>query len=1327
MRKLTIPSMLLATLLLTLVAAPAAAVTADELAAKNAEAKGGLARLRALTTVVRTGKLIVNNGQLELGLRDVTKRTADGGAARADVALQGLTASDVWDGKAGWRVNPFGGRKEAERITPDDAKALMEGADIEGPLVDYAKKGHALRYLGVEDVDGTAAHKLVVTRKNGDTTTFFLDPATFLEIRVENQRTINGALDETVVDLGEWGEVGGVLLPFAYEAGPKRSRERWQSRYETTDVNVTVNDAVFTMPQGTATPPPVPLAAGMPRVPTMKVAAAAPVVDGGTISGLNARNIGAAAMSGRIAAMAGRAEKDGKATLFVGAASGGVWKSTDSGTTFRPVFDDMPAQSIGAIALDPSNPKIVWVGTGESWTRNSVSIGNGIYRSTDGGESFSFMGLPESERITRIVVDPRGGNVVWVCVPGKLWSDSNDRGVYKTTDGGKTWRLVLRGPNASTGCGSLDVDPKDPRVVYASLWDFRRQGWTFRSGGEGPEATSGSGMFKSVDGGATWSEITPERNKGFATKPYGRIGLAVAPSNPRRIYAAVESSDAALYVSNDGGATWEARDKSQWMVWRPFYFQHLVVDPHNADRLFKMNGNLILSEDAGKSFSVVGGFSGMHGDLHDAWINPANPKQVFAGDDGGLWLSYDGGARWWKSDNLPISQFYHVAVDDADPYNVYGGLQDNSSWVGPSQYPGGITSAQWDTLYWGDGFWTLPDPADARFVYAEYQGGYVARVDRLTHEVRDIQPKANKGEKLRFNWNTPLALSPHEKGTLYLGAQVLFRTRDHGQSWERISPDLTTNDPAKQQQEKSGGITVDNSAAEMHTTIYAIAESPKKKGLIWVGTDDGNVQLTHDGGKSWTDLTKNIAGLPAHSWVSRVEPSPHDAGTAYVTFDRHTFGDMGAWVFVTRDFGKSWRALVTPADHKGVAGFAHVIREDGKQRGLLFLGTELGLFISLDDGAHWARFTGGRFPAVPVRDLALQTRESDLVIGTHGRGIWIIDDYSPLRALDTPTLAKPIAMVAGRAPQQRINGVGGWSNGAAAFVGDNPTDGAVITYYQRDRHVFGPMKIEVLDAAGKVVDTLPASMRRGLNRVTWSMRLKPPRVPPAVGLAGWATSGPRVLPGSYTVRITKGDVVSEQKITVALDRRARFTEADRKAHLDAMLKLYVLFEDESTLVARANLLRAAIAERASESKSDAVTGMLGALEAKVDEVRKLVVATKEGGAITGEERLREHTDVLYGALFMYEGRPGPYHLARITALRAELDEATDKLEALLKIELPRTNQALDKAGLEPLAAPPKTALFDEVAPERAAWLRTLKRKQKKSVTVDAVPTRLLLR
>ncbi|TLY58179.1 MAG: hypothetical protein E6K51_04805 [Gammaproteobacteria bacterium] len=626
-------------------------------------------------------------------------------------------------------------------------------------------------------------------------------------------------------------------------------------------------------------------------------AAEGTAIDSGAISGLGARNIGAGAMSGRIAALAGFADPSGKLTLFVGAASGGVWKSTDGATTFKPVFDEQPVQSIGAIAVDPTHHDNVWVGTGETWTRNSVSIGNGIYKSTDAGETWTFSGLPESERISRILVDPRASDTVYACVPGKLWSDSADRGLYRTADGGKTWQLVLKGGNLSTGCGDVAMQPGSPDVLIASLWDFRRRGWTYRSGGESPKAPSGSGLYRSTDGGASWTELTTASGKGLPPKPYGRIAVRFAPSEPKTAYAFIESTDSGLLVSHDGGDSWERGDKSQWMVWRPFYFANLIVDPRDAKRVFKTDGNLILSEDGGKSFAVVGGFNGMHGDLHDLWIDPNNSQHVFAGDDGGLWISYDGGNRWWKSDNLPIAQFYHVSVDDRDPYRVYGGLQDNSSWVGDSAYPGGITSSRWENMFGGDGFWMFEDPSDSDYVYAEYQGGFIGRVNRHTHETRDIQPRLGAQElkrykKLRFNWNTPIALSPHDPSTIYIGAQFLFRSHDHGQTWERISPDLTSNDPQKQKQEESGGVTVDNSVAEMHTTIFSISESPLTAGLIWVGTDDGNLQLTRDGGGHWENVVGNVRGLPKNSWVNWVQAGQYAPGTAYAAFDRHTFGDM---------------------------------------------------------------------------------------------------------------------------------------------------------------------------------------------------------------------------------------------------------------------------------------------------------------------------------------------------------------------------------------------------------------------------------------------------
>ena len=1045
---------------------------------------------------------------------------------------------------------------------------------------------------------------------------------------------------------------------------------------------------------------------------------AAPAFDSSIVSGLGARNIGSAAMSGRISSLDAVTLADGKLALWVGAASGGVWKSLDGGTTFTPVFDDQPVQSIGVVEIDKRNPEAVWVGTGEAWTRNSVSIGNGIYRTTDGGDTWQHLGLDGSERISDIRIDPRASDTVYACVTGRLWSDSLERGVYRTRDGGKTWQQVLKAPNASTGCASLSMDEKNPDVLYAALWDFRRKGWTFRSGGESPTATSASALMVTRDGGQTWAEVTPEENKGFAQKPYGRIAVNVAPSDSKRVYAFVESPQSALYVSDDGGATWEARDRSQWMVWRPFYFARMTVDPNNADRVFKDDGNLILSEDAGRSFSVVGGFEGMHGDIHDVWVNPGNSKHVVSGDDGGLWQSHDGGSKWWKGENLPISQFYHVSVDDEDPYHVYGGLQDNSSWIGDSAYPGGITNSRWENMYGGDGFWMFSDPADADYLYTEYQGGAIARVNKHTHEARDIQPKARAGEKLRFNWNTPLHLSPNEKGTLYMGAQFLFRTRDQGQSWDRISPDLTTNDPQKQRQEETGGVTVDNSAAEMHTTIYSISESPKAAGTIWIGTDDGNVQLTRDGGTSWTNVTGNLKGVPKASWVSWIEASRHDAATAYATFDRHTFGDHDPWVYVTRDYGKSWQPLVTPQDARGIRGYAHAIREDAQTPNLLFLGTELGLWISIDGGQSWAGFKGDKFPAVAVRDLAIQPRDNDLVIATHGRGIWIIDDITPLRALSTDLMSREAAFVTARPVQQRISGPGGWANGAAVFVGENPPGGAVITYYQRTRHLFGPLKLEIVDASGRVVDELPASKRRGLNRIEWSMREKPPRVPPAVQLAFAGTQGPRVLPGTYTARMTKGGQVYEHKFDVGLDRRASFTAGQRKQQYDAAMRVHRLFGEETAVLDRIQQLRAGVAAAGANTAVDAATKTkLAAFEAKLDDVRKRIVATKEGGAITGEERLREHTDLLYGAIMSYEGAPSDYQVERIGVLEAELADIEQQFERLVAADLPAVNQALRGAGQPPVAVPAKVpAMADAgISSANAHWLSTRKRKDRKSM------------
>ena len=1011
-------------------------------------------------------------------------------------------------------------------------------------------------------------------------------------------------------------------------------------------------------------------------------AASAQSFDTAAVSGLGVRNIGSATMSGRISAVAGRDEADGKVTLLIGSASGGVWKSEDGGTTFRPLFDKQPVKSIGAVALDPTNKDVMWVGTGESWTRNSVSVGNGVYKSTDGGQTWTNMGLPNSERISRIVVDPKDGNVVYVCAPGALWSDSPDRGLYKTSDGGRTWTQILKGENLSTGCSSVAMDPSDHQHLFAGTWDFRRTAYDFRSGGHGPDQASGSRFAESHDGGRTWTFLNADNRKGLPKYPYGRLEIAFAPSNPKQVYAFIENPRPALFVSMDGGTTWQERDRSQGMVWRPFYFARMVVDPKDPNRVFKMGYSVTVSDDGGKSFSNAAGAS--HGDWHDVWIDPANTKHLVGGDDGGLWISYDGASKWWKVNNLPVSQFYHVSVDDKDPYQVYGGLQDNSDWVGDQEYPGGITNNRWENLFGGDGFWAWADPADPDYAYVEAQGGFVGRVNRKTLQAHLIQPQANYKEKLRFNWNTPIQMSPNEKGTIYIGSQFLFRSRDHGETWDRISPDLSTNDPNRQKQEQSGGITVDNSAAEMNTTIYSISESPRAAGQIWVGTDDGNVQLTRDGGGHWTNVTQNL-GMPPGNWISWVEASRYDPAVAYVTDDRHTVGDFAPYLYRTTDYGRTWQRLVGP-NTPGVRGYAHVIKEDRLNPNILFLGTEFGLYMSLNGGQSWAQFKPDNFPdGLAVRDIALQERDDDMVLATHGRGIWIVDDISPLRQLSAQTLASNVVLLPSGPVQQRMQGNGGWAEGDASYAGENPPGGATITYYQKARHVIGRMKLEILDANGNVVDEIPTSKRRGLNRVEWSMLTKPPVVPPAASIAGSSTSGQRVLPGAYTVRLTDAGQVTTEPLNITLDRRAKYTVADRQAQYAASERIKGMFLRMSKLVAQINGVRAQAAAIAQSPTAPAdVKAAAAQLGGKTGALRKEIVATTEGGAITGEERLREHTDEIYGMVNSTEERPTAYEMARIDALDRELKDVETEWATLQAGDVAAFNAKLKAANLPPL-------------------------------------------
>jgi photosystem II stability/assembly factor-like uncharacterized protein len=1000
-------------------------------------------------------------------------------------------------------------------------------------------------------------------------------------------------------------------------------------------------------------------------------------IDSNTFGGLEARSIGPANMGGRIAAI--DAVGQDPLTIYVGAAGGGVWKSTDGGLGFKPVFDDY-TQSIGAITIDPQDPRKVWVGTGESWTRNSTSVGDGIYRTTDGGDSWQRMGLETTERIARVAVSPADGNTVWACATGHLWDSHPDRGVYKTTDGGKTWKKVLY-VDADTGCSDLAVDPQDPSILYAGMWQFRRTPHSFSSGGKG------SGLYKSTDGGDTWRPL----KAGLPAGTKGRIAVAVAPSRPNVVYALVEAADTALFRSDDTGESWRQVNDSFNVQVRPFYFARIVVDPTDFNKIYKPGLMLTVSSDGGKSFTAAIGLNGFgggpHGDHHALWINPKNPNEILLGTDGGVYMSYSQGRQWRHIASLPVSQFYHISYDLARPYRVYGGLQDNGSWSGPSLGLGGtIQNKDWVNVGGGDGFWAFADPADPDLVYAEYQGGEISRRRVSTGEEKSIKPLPGAGDPpFRFNWNTPVHLSPNDPKTIYMGSQFLFRSRDRGDSWEKISPDLSTNDPKKQKQQQSGGLTVDNSSAENHTTIFSVNESPKNGQVIWAGTDDGNLQVTRDGGKSWTNVAPNVAGLPKGTWVSCVEAGRFEEGTAFATFDGHQTGDMKTYVYRTVDFGKTWTPLATDA----VSGYAHVVRQDLVNPDLLFLGTEYGLFVSVDGGARWARFTG-RLPRVAVRDIAIHPREGDLLLATHGRGVYIVDDLTPLRKLTRQALDADVAMLPARTTAMAIPVNVQDFPVDDQYLAFNPDESATITYYLKKRHIFGDLKVEVYDAKGQLLSTLPGGKRRGINRVSWPMRLPPPKLPPANSLvigSQYALFGPRVLPGTYTVKLIQGDKTYTSQVELVPDPRSKHSAEDRAAQHETALALYGMLGRLTYVADTVKELEDGAGQRAAKLPAgDRLRRQLETLATSLETFRATLVATGPGGWLSGEEQLREKMATVYGNVNGYDGRPTAAQIDQVKVLGDRLSKAEANLTAVQSGDVAAVNRELEKRKLEPLKA-----------------------------------------
>ena len=978
--------------------------------------------------------------------------------------------------------------------------------------------------------------------------------------------------------------------------------------------------------------------AGACLIPTNIEAQDKPIKLKDLFGDLRARHIGPALMSGRIIDM--EAHPTNPRIIYAGTAGGGVWKSNDAGTTFNPIFDDH-CQSIGAVEVDPNNPdNVIYVGTGETWTRNSVSIGDGLYKSNDGGTTWNKLGFEKSERIANIIVNPNNSNEVYVAVLGALWSDSDERGVYKTTDGGATWNKVLY-VDQTTGCADLAMDPNNPNVLYASMWEFRRTGWSFNSGGDK------SALYKSTDGGATWNKI----HNGFPEGKLGRLAIAVAPTDSNILYTVIEAEDDArkgLYRSDDAGANWKQLNNDFGITVRPFYFSRIVVDPKNADVVVKGGLTGSISRDGGKTFKSLGN---MHSDIHDVIFDINDSDRMYAGTDGGVYRSWNGGTTMEIVENLPLSQFYHISVDDAEPYNVYGGLQDNGSWYGPSSSGGGITARDWNSIGGGDGFRVLKHPTK-NIIYSEMQGAdNVWRFDADNQLVKTIQPLAQKGhDDLRFNWNAPMAVSTHQPDRFYMGSQYVHKSEDMGDTWTIISPDLTTNDPAKQNQEDSGGLSMDNSGAENHTTIFTIAESPVDQNVIWVGTDDGNVQVTTNGGKTWTNTTPNIPGLPANTWCYHIEASVHGKGTAYAVFDGHTTGDMKAYAYKTTDYGKTWANIITD----DVEIFARNIQEDYENPNVLFLGTEFGLYITINGGKSWAKFTNN-MPATAVHFIDLQKRTNDLVMGTHGRGVIIIDDISPLREIDQSAMSKKLHFFNSEVAEMNDNS-GSFGNGFGAetqFVGQNPSTAAQIKYLLPKRHTFGKMTLEIQDMNGNKLATLGPGKSKGINIVNWNYTIKQPKVAKGKTFSFGGFTSPRVEAGTYKAVIKKGKQTFEHTFEVAYDKDNKLSAADRKTKYNTTMKMYDMTQELAYMVYELD----ALIEATPKAK---VKTALNSLK------ETLVITTGDNYVGSAEPQLREKMADLYAKIAGSYDKPSNNEMQSLEVIEERFNKAKADFAKLKK-------------------------------------------------------------
>ena len=859
-------------------------------------------------------------------------------------------------------------------------------------------------------------------------------------------------------------------------------------------------------------------------------------------------------------------------TYYFGATGGGVWKSTDGALTWSSVFDHEGTASIGSIAVASSNHNVVYVGTGEACIRGNITHGDGVYKSFDGGKTWKNIGLKDSRAIGKVIVNPNNPDIVFVAALGHPFGANTERGIFRTTDGGKNWEKVLY-KDENTGGIDIAFDPHNPNILFAALWQARRTAWSMASGGPG------SGLYRSNDGGTTWKHI---EEHGLPKGPYGKIGVAVA-ANSDRVYALIEAHnpDGGLYRSDDGGENWQLVNASHSLWQRPWYYMHIIADPRDEGVVYIMDVEAYKSTDGGHLFNKV---HVPHGDNHGLWIDPMNTKRMIASNDGGVTVTLDGGKNWTRQDNQPTAQFYHVTTDSATPYRIYGPQQDSGTVAIISRSDdGSIDRTDWYDVGGGEAGYIAPDPRDPSIVYAADYQGNITRYDRHIGQVKSIteQPELSDAHgaanlEHRFQWTAPVMLSPHDPNTLYHAGEVLFKTTDGGVHWQAISPDLTRNDKSKQKV-SGGDITLDDSGTEYYDTIFALAESPLKKGQLWAGTDDGLIQLTQDEGKSWTNVTPK--DLPEWSRISQIEASPFDAGVAYVAVDRHQFDDLHPYIYKTSDYGKTWTKLGTGIPDNM---FVRVVREDPKKRGLLYAGTEQGVFVSFNDGANW-RALKLNLPTTPVHDLVI--KNDDLVVATHGRAFWVLDDVSPLRQF-TDEVAKKDTFLYTPSTAYRIQAGAGGEHHPSKIRGQNPPAGAVFYFFLKDApKAEEETKIEILDASGKVirkyssaeVETLEEPLgpddkkpekqikaEAGLNRFVWDLRYEEARRVPGYYLWEYSSGarGPVAVPGQYQVRLTANGQTLTAPFDLKLDPRVNVSQAD----LEAQFNLLIATRDELSRV-----------------------------------------------------------------------------------------------------------------------------------------------------------------